>query len=64
MPFIEVKLLKRWPEETLEKLAAEYTRKTQEILDLPADKITVVISEVAPSHWVKGGVTLEKLAPS
>lgn len=61
MPFIEVKLVRRWPEETLEKLAAALTKQTQDILDLPAEKIAVVITEVDAKHWIRGGVTIEKI---
>ena len=62
MPFIEVKLLRRWPQETLKKIAAAFTQQAQEILGIPADKITVVINEIEPNRWPRGGVTFEKMS--
>jgi 4-oxalocrotonate tautomerase family enzyme len=64
MPFIEVKLLNRRPQETLEKIAAAYTQQAHEILGIPADRITVVINEIAPNRWARGGITFEKLSKS
>jgi phenylpyruvate tautomerase PptA (4-oxalocrotonate tautomerase family) len=54
-------VLNKWPQETLEKLAAAYTKQTQEILGLSPDKISVIINEIAPNRWVRGGVTFKKM---
>lgn len=57
MPIINVQLIAGRPIELTERLIAELTATTVTVLEVPAQSVRVIVSEVAAEHWGIAGVS-------
>ena len=64
MPVVTVTLIEGYDEATRERLAQRLTGAVQATIAAPLDGITVIINEVAPVGYMRGGVRRTPGAPS
>lgn len=62
MPFVQVSLAAGRTPEQIRALISEVTAAVARAVDAPASNVRVVVTEVQPSHWAAGDVTLEERA--
>ncbi len=58
MPLVEVTVTAGRPPERLRQMITEVTDAVHTSLDVPVEKVRVVIREVPTTHWAAGGVTI------
>ena len=58
MPLVEVTVVSGRGPERLNRMIAEVTRAVHASLEVPVDRVRVVIREVPATHWAAGGVTI------
>jgi 4-oxalocrotonate tautomerase len=56
MPFVHIDLVRGRDKELLMRLIEEVSRVVAETLEVPIDRVRVVVSEVDPDLWGIGGV--------
>lgn len=57
MPVIKVDLMSECTKEQKEKLIFDLTKGTHNLLNIPPEKISVVINELKDDSWGRGGYT-------
>lgn len=62
MPLIQVSLREGRPPEKIRALIGAVTSAVADALDAPSDSIRVLVTEVPPTHWATGDVTLAEKA--
>ena len=60
MPLLQVSMIEGRPAPLKERLIAELTRTTQQVLDVPAASIRVILNEVPAANWGVAGVSKER----
>jgi 4-oxalocrotonate tautomerase len=60
MPIVQISVVAGRPQEKITNLIHAVTATVAETLDAPVDTIKVLVTEVAPSHWGSGGITIEE----
>jgi 4-oxalocrotonate tautomerase len=60
MPIVHIYLLKGRSQETLKRLIESVTKATSESLGVDPQRVTVVLHELPPENWAKGGITLKE----
>ncbi|HEX6979289.1 MAG TPA: nuclear transport factor 2 family protein [Alphaproteobacteria bacterium] len=63
MPVVSVTLLEGYDAETREALARRLTRAVRATMAAPLDGTTIIINEVAPSSYMRGGVSGRRPGP-
>lgn len=58
MPIINVHLVEGRSDEQKKRLIAGLTQATIDALEVSPEKVVVLLEEVLPSHWAKGGVRI------
>ena len=61
MPFIRVDILEGRTPEQKRALIKELTEVTSRVLDTPAERVRVVITEIPKTHWGIGGVPVSEI---
>jgi 4-oxalocrotonate tautomerase len=61
MPIVRIDLIAGRPPEKHRDLIARVTDAVVDTLDVPADSVRVVLSEVPAELWGKGGVSMAEL---
>jgi 4-oxalocrotonate tautomerase len=56
MPFVHIDLVRGRDKELLMRLIEEVSRVVAETLEVPIDRVRVVVAEVDPDLWGIGGV--------
>jgi 4-oxalocrotonate tautomerase len=66
MPIVQISVVAGRPREKITNLIHAVTKTVAESLDAPAETIKVLVTEVNPTHWGSGGVTIQekRLNPS
>lgn len=64
MPVITVTLIEGYDDATRKRLAARLTQTVRSVIEAPLDGVTVVIDEVKPSNYMRGGVCRTPGAPT
>jgi 4-oxalocrotonate tautomerase len=64
MPFVEVKLMTGYTPEQLNRVIRGVSDVVMEALDMPPEKVRVVIVEVPRRLWAVGGVSYQDAAIS
>ena len=62
MPVVHIYLLEGRNEERLKELIESVTSAISKSLEIDPDRITIILHEVSPSRFAKGGVTLKEEA--
>jgi 4-oxalocrotonate tautomerase len=57
MPILSVQLIAGRPPELKERLIAELTQTAVDVLDVPAQSVRVILTEVPAEHWGVAGVS-------
>lgn len=60
MPLVKIELVEGRSAETRETLIKKVTDAVAETLEIPANKVWVVVDEVKSDNWGVGGVPLSK----
>lgn len=60
MPIIEVNMLTGRTADQKRRLIKELSLLVSEILEVPNEKVRVIIREVPPEHWGIGGVSVRE----
>lgn len=60
MPIVQISVVAGRPPEKITNLIHAVTATVAETLDAPVDTIKVLVTEVAPSNWGSGGITIEE----
>ena len=68
MPIVQVSLVSGRSPEQLRTLIREVTKAVSAAVDAPTDAIRVLVTEVPPTHWGSGDLTIaekraERAAP-
>ncbi|EFV13070.1 tautomerase family protein [Segniliparus rugosus] len=58
MPLLDVSLKAGRSPEQLRELIAELTATVQRVLGAPPEAVSVILREVAPTHWANANTTL------
>lgn len=58
MPLIEVTVVSGRGPERLNRMIKEVTQAVHASLEVPVDRVRVVVREVPATHWAAGGVTI------
>ncbi|ALG66612.1 4-oxalocrotonate tautomerase [Beggiatoa leptomitoformis] len=61
MPLMHIYILEGRSDEKKAQLIKEVTRVASETLEVPADRVRVVLQEVPKNHWGIGGETAASL---
>lgn len=57
MPIINVQMLEGRPESIIKDLMKNVTVTVSETLDVPEERVRVLVQEIPKSHWGIGGVS-------
>jgi len=60
MPIVELKILAGRDQQVKELLLEKVTKTVAETLEIPQDRVRVLLYEIPPAHWAVGGTTAEK----
>jgi 4-oxalocrotonate tautomerase len=60
MPFVQVSLAAGRTPEQIRTLISELTAAVVRAVDAPAGNVRVVVTEVPPTHWAAGDVTIHE----
>ncbi|MFI9380086.1 2-hydroxymuconate tautomerase [Kutzneria sp. NPDC052558] len=60
MPFVQVSLATGRTPEQIRALISEVTAAVARAVDAPAANVRVVVTEVPPTHWAAGDVTIQE----
>ncbi|MFG2861210.1 tautomerase family protein [Streptomyces sioyaensis] len=60
MPLIEISLAESREPERVRSLMSEVHRAVRAALDVPGERIRVIVREVPKTHWTAGDVTLQE----
>lgn len=60
MPIVHIYLLKGRSQEKLKQLIKNVTKTISESLEVDPQRVTVVLHELPPENWAKGGITLKE----
>jgi 4-oxalocrotonate tautomerase len=55
MPIVNIQILKGRPEEKIRNLIANVSTTVAETLEVPVERVRVLITEVPHTHWGVGG---------
>lgn len=58
MPLIQISLIEGREPQKIRNLIREVTNSVADALDAPVDSIKVIVTEVAPTHWGSGELTV------
>jgi 4-oxalocrotonate tautomerase len=58
MPFVQISMIQGRKPEQIRRLIREVTKSVSDSLDAPVDSIKVIVTEVAPTHWGSGELTI------
>jgi 4-oxalocrotonate tautomerase len=58
MPFVQVSVRAGRPPEVIRAMISAVTAAVAESLDAPPASVRVIVTEVPPTHWAAGDVTL------
>jgi 4-oxalocrotonate tautomerase len=56
MPIVNIQVLQGRPEEKIKKLITTVTDTVAETLEVPKERVRVIVQEVPKSHWGIAGV--------
>lgn len=56
MPIVNINLMEGRSPETIKTVIAEVTETLANVLDIPPDRVRVLVTEVPKTHWGIGGV--------
>lgn len=59
MPIVQINLMEGRSDEKKRKLVAEVTRAVCESVDVPPEKVRIILSEMAENHYSVGGVLVQ-----
>jgi 4-oxalocrotonate tautomerase len=62
MPLVQVSLAAGRSESQIRTLIAELTDATVRALDADPERVTVIVTQVDPAQWARGGATLAERA--
>lgn len=60
MPFIQINILEGRPPEKKEKLIYEVSHAVADLLEVPLDRVRVMINELPAENWGIAGESLKK----
>lgn len=58
MPIITVKLVEGKPEDQKQQLVQDITRVTVDAFKIEPERVVVLLEEIAPSCWARGGISM------
>jgi 4-oxalocrotonate tautomerase len=58
MPLVQVSVRAGRPAEAIRAMISAVTAAVAESLDAPAASVRVIVTEIPPTHWAAGDVTL------
>ncbi|WP_449374640.1 2-hydroxymuconate tautomerase [Arthrobacter psychrolactophilus] len=58
LPLIQISLIEGRNPEQIRNLIRDVTNTVHESIDAPVDSIKVIVTEVAPTHWGSGDLTV------
>jgi len=61
MPFVRIDVLAGRPPALLERLIETVSETVAQTLDVPIERVRVLVNEVPPHHWGIGGVPASKI---
>ena len=62
MPIVRIEMLEGRPPELKERLLGSVTEAVAGTLDIPAERVRVLLYELSPRHWAVGGRALDATA--
>ena len=60
MPLVQVSVREGRPTADIRKMISAVTEAVAESLNAPKESVRVIVSEVPPTHWANGDVTLHE----
>ena len=60
MPIIQVQLIEGRSKEQIKNLIMNITDTVSETISAPKETIRVIVTEIPPTHWGKGGTLLSE----
>jgi 4-oxalocrotonate tautomerase len=64
VPLLHIHLLEGRDERVLHELAAAVSQETARVLNVPLERVRVLIDEVPRTHWCIGGRPMSELRPT
>jgi 4-oxalocrotonate tautomerase len=61
MPIVNVNIMEGRSEEKIKVLIENVTLAVSESLDVPSERVRVLVTEVPKTHWGIGGTTAEEI---
>lgn len=61
MPLVQIHILEGRSEEKVQKLIANVSHTVAETLEVPLERVRVLVSEVPLTHWGVAGKTMSEL---
>jgi 4-oxalocrotonate tautomerase len=61
MPIVNVQVMQGRPEEKIKELISNVTATVSETLEVPKDRVRVIVSEVPKTHWGIGGTSVSDI---
>lgn len=55
MPIVNIQILQGRPPEKIRQLISNVSQTVAETLEVPPERVRVLIQEVPPTHWAVGG---------
>lgn len=61
MPIVNIQVLQGRSEEKIKKLISDVTDTVAENLEVPKDRVRIIVSEIPKTHWGIGGTTVSDI---
>jgi 4-oxalocrotonate tautomerase len=61
MPIINIQVLQGRPEEKIKELISSVTDTVSETLEVPKDRVRVLVTEIPKTHWGIGGTAVSDI---
>lgn len=61
MPIIRIEMFEGRPDEIKKELLMKVTTAAAEVLKIPAEHFTCIITDVPRKHWARGGVPFSEV---
>ncbi|WP_425863542.1 tautomerase family protein [Arthrobacter sp. TWP1-1] len=58
MPLVQISLIEGRDPQKIRNLIRQVTNAVSDAIDAPVDSIKVIVTEVAPTHWGSGDLTV------